>query len=473
MIVASMKNEVFEIEIHRMTGGIERLIRAEDPRFFNWTRGRFGIPGGMNFLDKTEINGDCITQTYAFFSYLDLIVKRSLEPDGLREKYIFKNTGNEPMAFEQGELGIYATFADSTDIAEVALARRAVSHVFAGGDTAYIFNAALDGGEAGVGLVLTKGSLVESVYENATSTFKGDILLKLPAFKLDSGDSYELEWLVFPYNSRKEFFEIIGREGALVLELDSYYAAKGDEITIKADAEKAVLHGKEYEFSEGSVNVPATHEGEQNIELFYDGGRRTFAKVFVGARKAPGMAEILGAHGVRKPFSKRHSAQPLIESIKNLDWYQKIGDKGYLALSCVELFRYYRIYKGERLADIGIPLAVIKESEELQSHFHNQVINALSYSGVHYLYNEAATLDMLLKAYSLWQEEGYLAAAKNRAQRLRAFVGIQPDYLAFNRAGLMRNDCQCDSDIFELIDAFHLCGKNCTLGEYFGAGALV
>lgn len=459
-----MKNEVFEIEFHPMTGGIERLIITNDAAHFNWCRGKFGFPSGMNFLSGFERSDECVKQTYAYFSYLDLIVERRLTDEGLRESYTFKNTGDAIMEFKEGELGIYATFADSTDIAEVALKRRAHSHIRCGGDTSYIHNDRMDGSSGGLGLVLTKGRIVGYEAENGTRDSRGDIILKLPAITLKSQESYILEWLVFPYENRKAFCDCLRREGAMIPSVSDFFVKRGETVTITAEAERAVLHDKEICFLDGKAEIRVDCEGEQRIDIFYNNGKNTFIKIFAGERGEADASAILKQHAVKKLFSKKNSSQPLIQAIKNAEWYNKIGDKGYLALAAVDVFRYYRDFNAERFADICLPIEIFRDNSELTAHLIKQAASALEDKTVFGFYSEAAAFDVLLKTYEITKNEGYLEAARQRLKRLTAFVGTQPEYKIFGQPDLYRNDI--DTRIPELIDCSALFGYKITLGEY-------
>ncbi len=461
-----MKNTLFEIELHPMTGGVERFVKAQDAGHFNWCRGKFGIPSGMNFLSKLELSDNCAKEVFAYFSYLDLEVERRLTDEGLRESYSFKNTGDTVMEFKEGELGIYATFADSTDIAEVALKRRAHSHIWCGGDTAYIHNDRMGGSTDGLGLVLTNGRIIGFEEESGTRDSRGDIVLKLPALTLKGGESYTLEWLVFGYENRKEFRKIIRREGALTLSVSDYHVKRGNTITIASEqAERAVLHDAEVLFSQGKAEIVVDCEGEQRIDIFYQNGKYTFINIFAGERETVDTAAILKRHGVKKLFSRKNSSEPLIEALKNIDWYKKIGDKGYLALAAVDMFRYYRAFRAERFADICLPAEVFKEAPELIPHLIKQAVAALEDKGIFGFYSEVAAFDLLLKAYDVTGNEGFHAAALIRLERLSRFVGTQPDYKAFAQPDLYRN--QIDIRIPELIDCGALVGNKSTLAEYF------
>ncbi|NCA67087.1 MAG: hypothetical protein EOM87_03370 [Clostridia bacterium] len=447
-----MKNDIFEIDIHRMTGGIERLTKVGDNNFFNWIQGRFGMPFGMNFLDKTEILEGIVRQTYAYFSYLDLYVERELTEEGLKEKYTFKNTGDKEMVFTEGELGIYATFADSLDIAEVAKNRRAHSHIWCGAYSSYIYNAKMNGAEDGVGLVLTKGALSRHTEEDGNSGKRGDVVLRLPAITLDEGETYELEWLVFPYENKQQFFDIIESKGALLIEASNFFPSIGDNIIIRAKADKASLNGAEFAFDNNIAEVPILFEGEQQINISY-GEKHTFIRVFAGEYVSADTDKIIEYYGVKKCLSKKSSAKPLLEARKNVDWYKKIGDRGYLALASVELFRYYRIYKAENIADIGIPIVFFKDNQELLGQFKNQVINAISLTGRYGFYKELAAFDMLKYAYSIWNEEGYYIAAQSSEKRLLSWLGIQPDYRLFKRPDLYKNN-EISASIGELTQQY-------------------
>ena len=127
------------------------------------------------------------------------------------------------------------------------------------------------GGEApNLGLVLTKGSLSGySVERDLTkmSNDRGDFILHPTPFSLAPGESYSVEWTLFPFSSKEDFFKQANKHcGHFVrIEADRYVIFKGESINVVITPE-FVYNRDSVRIFENNVQI---HDDEIHI-MSYD-----------------------------------------------------------------------------------------------------------------------------------------------------------------------------------------------------------
>ncbi len=275
-----ISNDVFTLEWHRSTGEVEALREVKNPTF-NWTRrGKFGLPSGLQFLDKQEETASSIKLTYQYFSDIKAFVTRELTTDGLVESYEFLNDGKKEVTLKKGELGVYVTLADGTDIEEV-MPRRSVSQIWCGGNCAYVKSGRLTD-KGGLALLLTEGYVDSYVIERTTDLReRGDIIFEIPERTLKIGESVTLKWVVFPYADDEEFYAICSKYPTFLKIDGAFSAAKGKELILSLNADSVTEEGTECSFSEGKAVIDCSVAREAILAVTYGGGYTTEAVINV------------------------------------------------------------------------------------------------------------------------------------------------------------------------------------------------
>lgn len=281
-------NNNFKVDFNKANGAIEGLRLVSDSTCFNWVESRngYGIPYGNAFLLKSETGDNTIKLTYQYFSELQLIITRELTVDGMVEQYSFVNNGKDTLHFTEGELGIFMPFNDSFDTAEVSLMRRCHSHIWCGGNTAYIYNLRMNGDNPNVGLVMTKGYITSyGIEKTFLKGDRGDFVMLLPETDIPSGGSVSLDFLVFYYSSYEDFEEIVRDKGGCICTADCYTPEVGDSISVTAyGANSVVSGGVTYKIEGGKCDVVINDEGEQRIVVNYS-DKQTFININAFSKK--------------------------------------------------------------------------------------------------------------------------------------------------------------------------------------------
>lgn len=198
----------FNITFHHTTGGVEELTLKNDSTNFQFTRKGFGVPVGMNYLDKQELVDGALHLSYLYFNDLHLSVTRSPCELGLIERYTFKNNSKNPITLNKEEYGIDVSFSDGTEIFEVALKRRLYVRVF-DGDRTCVYTTRISGGTS-IGLVVSDGEM-GGYTKNKYSRYSDTVYTFYPKEReLTQGEEYSFEWIIFPYSSMQEFRDIVG-----------------------------------------------------------------------------------------------------------------------------------------------------------------------------------------------------------------------------------------------------------------------
>ena len=146
----------FDVIYDNTSGGILSLRNINDADSMNWVEGNsvWGTIKGAEFV-SSEIQND---KMVAIFSNkkLNIHVDRHLTADKLTERYIFTNACDFPVFIHKGEIGIYTTFNDSYDAADICMTQRCNAHIWCGGNTSWVNALKMGVSDVNLGLVLTK-----------------------------------------------------------------------------------------------------------------------------------------------------------------------------------------------------------------------------------------------------------------------------------------------------------------------------
>lgn len=215
------------------SGGISYLGSTLDPYHMNWAK------GGKNW--GTVHCPEEIAYT----------VKREfLENGNLQETYCFTNQTDFPVFIRKTDIGIYTTFNDNYEDAEVCLKKRCHTHIFCGGNSSWVMALRMGGEAPHLGLVLTQGSLVSySVQrresadgrEENLSNDRGDFILHPEIEELLPGESALVTWELFWFQDREDFKkQLLMHKNFMLPETDQCVLIRGEQLRFlvraKADA---------------------------------------------------------------------------------------------------------------------------------------------------------------------------------------------------------------------------------------------
>lgn len=220
-----MQNDFFSIEIVPENGALKSLILNNDPAKMNWIEGLFswGMPaaarsavmptavwGAAPEFEFTGIKTDG-NEIHSFYRQqtLELEVVRTLKPDRLIERYIYRNTGYYDLYFQRGNLGIYTTFNDSYQASSVCIKERCHAHIWCGGEHSYVHAMKMGPFSTELALILTQGSLDSYSVERIDAEWsndRGDFILHPSPCHLLPGAEMVIEWelVAFPQGDFKK-----------------------------------------------------------------------------------------------------------------------------------------------------------------------------------------------------------------------------------------------------------------------------
>lgn len=271
-----------------ISGTVDSLIIDKDEKRLNWVDGKvsFGTPFGSFYTDKVENTSKGIIVTYELYQEnLTLKVERQIIGDKYRETYTFTNNDeHKEVEIEEDKLGIYTPFNDSYDIAAVSLNRRCNAHIWCGGNCTYIYGLRMNGKPNNLGLVLLQGSINKyGVERKWNSNDRGDFILYLPKFTLKPHESYVIEWEIFNFIDKDDFFVKASEYSSFInLTSDHYSVSIGEVATLKSDKpiDEITIENKHYSIEKhdkGSlVKLSFDEEGEAKAIINYGKGLTTY-----------------------------------------------------------------------------------------------------------------------------------------------------------------------------------------------------
>lgn len=194
--------------LHPTSGHIDDIFVVGDFSRFRWTRGAFGLPDGLNYLAESEHVGDKDILKYEYNNGLCLTVERGIEDGKIIERYTLINDTDNAIRLEDGYY-ISIVFADSLDIPDVALNRRAYMRYYHSGNTFCVCNARMNGENGGLGLVLTDGSISRVNVKRRSPRKESTIRCYFERTTLEPNASTSFGWEIFGFLDYTDFVNTI------------------------------------------------------------------------------------------------------------------------------------------------------------------------------------------------------------------------------------------------------------------------
>lgn len=285
-------------------GSVRSIINEADPHKMNFAEGamHWGLirdaifPDGegrqnltevARFLSCKEIEGgiEATYQTERFF----ITVTRRVVGDRFCETYRFKNITRAEVFVSRGQLGIYATFNENYDLAEVCLQNRCHTHIWCGGDVSFVEARKMGLCDFALGLALTEGSLDTYSVERDLkewSNDRGDFILHASPFILPAGEETVISWELFWHEDGK-FYEAFEKyERGIVIRSDAFTVFEDEEIRFEINRPDArvFLGGKEIPTVSGDGKTFVTYKPSalhEHIFAIEWKGIRTKAEFYV------------------------------------------------------------------------------------------------------------------------------------------------------------------------------------------------
>lgn len=315
----------FEIEYNTENGGVNSLINTEDKYRMNWIEGRAVWGTIKDAALKSVSVGNGAMKAVFVHKKLEITAIRSIEDDKYKERYIFKNIKDVPVFIKRGEIGIYTTFNDSYESADICMTNRCNTHIWCGRNTTWINALKMGVSDINLGLVLTKGSIdTYSAEREITSNDRGDFLLHPEAFSLESGEEYEVAWELF-FHSGDDFEDKLSEYDIILPRAEHYTIYENEVIKIKLNKPADIeLEGVILKENTAALEYMPKRDGEHKFTV-KSGDYTTYINIMV----VPELSELL-----------KKRAEYIIKNQQ----YHKTGsalDGAYLIYDIKEHYQYF------------------------------------------------------------------------------------------------------------------------------------
>lgn len=298
-------DDVWQLQIDPASGALVHIENKSDPQHMNWLReaGRWErgkwiadpspeavtLDGRWGLVESPQIGQPQVAQVrklsdraweavYTSLS-LTLTVHRELDDKGdLTESYTFKNTGDVAVNFPVGSLAITAPFFDQYPDAARSLAARCHTHLWMGGNFAWINAMRMGTQPPHLGLIVTQGSLDAYSQRGGTYNDRGVFLLHPTAMNIAPGKSETVAWKLFWHKGWDDFFSKLSATDDFVrltakhytvtvgqpLEITAESAASLESAQVLANGEPVKVQAQGWHLS---AVIPTVKIGEVLVEL--------------------------------------------------------------------------------------------------------------------------------------------------------------------------------------------------------------
>lgn len=253
-----MKNEVFQIGMNAVNGGVGSIRRNDDKDAMNWVTDEktWGLicstnkkeDGGLELINFQE------DESYAVSEYsndrLLVRVDRFFTDNGnFCERYTITNTGAVDLFLEQNSFGITLPFSDQYTYADDCMINHCNTHIWCAYNCTYVYAIKMGVSDLNLGLVLKKGAIASYSVADLADNNRGTFIFNIAHTELLPGESTVIEWELFTCSSREDFCKKMRK-------YDTYTQIDAVHFT--------VFEGEKIEFK---VRVP---QGMSDAKVFYD-----------------------------------------------------------------------------------------------------------------------------------------------------------------------------------------------------------
>ncbi|MCA0755799.1 hypothetical protein KP806_12140 [Paenibacillus sp. N4] len=445
-----MQTANFQVEFSE-NDTILKLVHPNDPYQMNWA-GELGKWGQVKMK-----------------SGLDVSVNRQSTADGkLKETYVFTNRTEYDVYVRKDDIGVYATFPDQYDSADVCKTQRSHAHIWCGRESSYIMGLRMGGIAPHLGLVLTAGSIANYSIErdiSHSSNHRGSMILHPAPFILPPGASYTLEWELFWHEGKDDFYAKLRDYPHYVhVEADKYVLFSGEKSRIaishtmpSLDQVSLTREGKELPFTTAGNTLFVEDGYSLPGEYKYDirlNSTETYCVVLV----LPTLERLIKARcefivrnqQCHRPDSRLNGAYLIYDNEDGDMYYSHYhdhnGGRERFGMG-VLIATYLRVFRPENAGELEHSLLKYVEyiERELFDAESGEVYNDIGRNNdIHRLYNYTWLAILYMELFNLFEEQSSLVKMSNimhafykngggakwgsdpKEQELHAFGGLYP-----------------------------------------------
>ena len=315
-----MQNEFFSIYFNHNGGNIEALTNPKDEHKMNWFAKDWcieygnGVGSGLlkynnastaeplytgnksrsvmplksfdeGVSDCTAIyeNSDLRVTVYRFFS----------DSGSYCERYTVKNLRDTDFFLEHGDLDIIMPFNDVYTYADDCMINRCNTHIWCGGNTAYVNALRMGSSEINLGMVLTKGAIKSYSVESPKTNYRGIFILNFDHMELLPNEEYVLEWEFFWHKGSSDFYrKAYAYPSFINIEASHFTVFEDEQIefavkTQNTDEIKILYDGNSVDYKKCKNGCRVTFSprktGEHRFDI-YVGALKTYTEFFVAEK---------------------------------------------------------------------------------------------------------------------------------------------------------------------------------------------
>ncbi len=344
-------------------------------------------------------------------------------------KITLTNTSGKPYFTNAGSIGIYFPLQDKYDSSDICMKERCHTHLFCGGNTAWIMALRMGTEAPHLGIYFTKGSICGYSIERDFSKMSNDrgiFILHPSPMSLNSGESTVIEWDIFPHEGKTDFQNKLKQySNYLEVSADKYVLFDGEtaniQINAHCDINSIFINGSEHTAKNGCVSFKFTpsETGEHKFKISA-GSRQTQLRLLV----MPELGELAYKRcnfiAEKQQYSGRHKnlqgAYLIYDNEEQHMFYNRENDfnagRERVGMAIL-LARYLRSSKNSRLEDSLKKYTGFTLRELVQADTGEVFNDAGKDNSYIRLYNYPWFALLFIELYHLWEDKSYLSIAVN------------------------------------------------------------
>ena len=226
---------------------MKELIHSDDMYQMNWIEGNTEW-GTVRVIDGIEVKAES-----------------EKKGDTITERYTFINVSGKDIFTSIRDIGIYTPFNDDYTDAVTCMTKRCHTHIWCGGNIAYVMALKMSGEGKHLGLVLTEGSIAGYSVERdlaKRSNDRGDFILHPASVSLVPGESFTVAWTLFWHDGKEDFYNKLKEynQGYIHVSAEKYLVFEGESITVRIQPA--------FEFTKEDVTII---KGDKPVDYTVDG----------------------------------------------------------------------------------------------------------------------------------------------------------------------------------------------------------
>ena len=230
-----MKTENISVVFDTITGYTKGIYNPQDSFAMNWVldHSQWGAVDNFDVYDVTETPEGIIVQGVNASENLQLMVEKSVSKEKYTEKYRITNTGDSEFFMTRDNFGIHFPYNCTFENKEFLHDNSCVTHVWCGGNAAWMYATKPNGNKPSLVCQVTQGSFSDySLHYDVSRAaigvnYRGDIVLHPTDCEISAGESNEYV-LEFSFSEETPDVAPLKHPGAMRVSSNKYSVFTGE-----------------------------------------------------------------------------------------------------------------------------------------------------------------------------------------------------------------------------------------------------